>query len=94
MTMPKLDPLRFVEMVLADPSHTLPMPDRGGRKFLAEGEIVDLHDPFYASLVADGSLRPKPPKAAPVEDEPEKPDVKPAPKSAIETAPKPALPQH
>lgn len=65
MPMPILDPSRYVEAVLSDPSHKLPLPDRGGRLFLAEGETVDSYDPFYAVLLADGSLKRKPAPAAP-----------------------------
>lgn len=60
MAMPKLDPSRHVEAVLADPTHKLPLPDRNGRLFLAEGEVVDRQDAFYAQLFADGSLVVKP----------------------------------
>ena len=63
MPMPKLDPSRFVEAVLADPSHKLPLPGRS-RTFLTEGETIDRFDPFYAHLLADGSLRLKPRQAA------------------------------
>ena len=60
MSMPALDPARFVPAVLSDTTHKLPMPDRGGRFFsqdLAAPETVDIFDPFYASLLADGSIR-------------------------------------
>ena len=62
MPMPTLDPSRFFAAVLADPSHKLPLPDRGGRHFSVEpdGEIVDSADPFYGHLLADGSLIRKP----------------------------------
>ena len=48
MPMPDRDPSRFVEAVLADPTHKLPLPDRGYRLFMDEGELIDLHQPFYA----------------------------------------------
>ncbi len=60
MPMPALDPARFVPAVLSDTTHKLPMPDRGGRFFsqdLAAPETVDIFDPFYAALLADGSIR-------------------------------------
>ena len=74
MPMPKLDPSRHVEAVLADPTHKLPLPDRNGRLFLAEGEVVDRENAFYAQLFADGSLVVKPAagdaKVEPKADEP------------------------
>ena len=60
MSMPKLDPARFVPVVLSDASHKVPMPDKGGRFFSqnpAAPETVDIFDPFYAALLADGSIR-------------------------------------
>lgn len=41
---------------LAEPSHKLPLPDRGGRLFRSAGETVDRENPFYRALFADGSL--------------------------------------
>jgi|GEM_PF-1335172 len=43
--------------VLADPTHTLPMPDRDMRLFRPSGETVDVEDPFWASLIGDKSIR-------------------------------------
>jgi hypothetical protein len=87
-----LDPSRYFAAVLADPSHKLPLPDRGGRHFLEEGEVIDSAEPFYAHLLADGSLKPKP--ADPVPSEPVKPadDVgKPSkPEAPAQKAPAPA----
>lgn len=41
---------------LADPAHKLPMPGQPGSFFPAAGRAVDLSDPFWHALVADGSL--------------------------------------
>ncbi len=43
---------------LADPTWTVPMPDRGGRLFSQEpqGETVNTEDPFYMGLIADRDL--------------------------------------
>ena len=60
MPMPDLDPARFVQAVLSDPTHRVPMPDKGGRLFsqdMKAPEVVDIFDPFYAGLLADGSIR-------------------------------------
>lgn len=45
---------------LRDPAATVPMPDRGGRLFSqdAEGEMVDVENRFYATMIADGDLVP------------------------------------
>lgn len=75
MPMPELDPARYVQTVLSDPTHKLPMIDKGGRLFSqdpAAPETVDIFDPFYAGLLADGSIRraclvASAPKAAAVE---------------------------
>jgi hypothetical protein len=59
MAMPKLDPTRYSAMRLADPTHTLPMP--GAKRFFSQaptGETVDMHDPFWMMLAADGSIVP------------------------------------
>jgi hypothetical protein len=42
--------------VLADPSATLPMPDRGGRLFSSRGETIDIENPFWSARIADGEL--------------------------------------
>lgn len=49
--MPNLKPMQ-----LARPDMKIPMPDRGGRLFSADGETVDLDSGFYATLVADGDI--------------------------------------
>jgi hypothetical protein len=49
-------PNRTIAALLADPSHTLPMPDRGGRPFSKGGELVDGADPFWMARFADGSI--------------------------------------
>lgn len=46
---------RYIDVVLADPSHKLPMPG-AARFFSAEGEKVDSWDPFWLALLADGSI--------------------------------------
>lgn len=78
--MPDLDRSRFVEAVPADPSHKIPMPDRGGRFMIDEGETVDLYDPFYASLFGDGSLKLKPAATEPPAEKPKTDPAPPAPK--------------
>ncbi len=83
MPMPDLDPSRFVAAVLSDPTHKLPLPDKGGRLFLAAGETVDSWDPFYSHLLGDGSLRLKP---AEIAAEPAAVPETPAPATAAETA--------
>ena len=82
MPMPALDPSRFVEAVLGDPAHKLPLPDRGGRHFLAEGETIDSFDPFYAALLADGSLQRRPANAPQ-----SKPNAAPDPSAFVATPP-------
>ncbi len=48
--------MRLTLVKLADPDHRLPMPDRGGRPFSADGESVDLDAPFWLACLADGSI--------------------------------------
>lgn len=45
---------------LANPSHQVPMPDRGFRLFSQseEGEVVDTEARFYATMIKDGDLVP------------------------------------
>lgn len=51
---------------LADPAHTVPMPDRGGRLFSQEarGENVDSEHPFYLAMIAYGDIVEAAPDAA------------------------------
>ena len=74
-----LDPSRYFAAVLADPSHKLPLPDRGGRHFLEDGEVIDSAEPFYAHLLADGSLKPKPAEPVKLADDLGKPSKPEAP---------------
>lgn len=57
--------MRLIRAVLTDPSHRLPMADRGGRLFAPEGETIDADAPLWIGLLADGSVReaPEPPPA-------------------------------
>jgi hypothetical protein len=50
---------RYLDVVLSDPSHRLPMPGTA-RLFSADGEKVDSWDGFWLMLMADGSIKPKP----------------------------------
>lgn len=45
---------------LADPTRRVPMPDRGGRLFSQSesGEVIDLENSFYRTLIADGDIIP------------------------------------
>jgi len=61
---------RYIDVVLADASHKLPMPGVP-RFFSVEGERVDSWDPFWLALLADGSIERKPDPAP----EPEQPEV-------------------
>jgi hypothetical protein len=42
--------------ILARPDLRIPMPDRGGRLFGAEGEAIDPHMLFYANLIEGGDI--------------------------------------
>jgi hypothetical protein len=59
--------------VLADPSATLPMPDRGGRLFSSRGETIDVENPFWSARIADGEL------IAAAQSAPAKSDIPPVP---------------
>jgi hypothetical protein len=41
---------------LENPEHKLPMPDRGGRLFSADGERVNIEDPFYRLCLQQGCI--------------------------------------
>lgn len=45
---------------LAKREATIPMPDRGGRLFAADdaGEMVDVENRFYGTLIRDGDIVP------------------------------------
>lgn len=43
-------------VVLADPAATIPWPGVPGRMLPAEPFTVSVIDPFFAALIADGSL--------------------------------------
>lgn len=48
---------RYVRARLADPTHKLPFPDKPMLfPTSADGEIVDTWDPFFQTLLLDGSL--------------------------------------
>ena len=56
--MSTLDPDRYRHVVARDPSHTVPVPGRPRGVFLAaEGERVDIHDPYWIMAINDGSVR-------------------------------------
>lgn len=55
---------RLIFARLADPAGFLPMPDRGGRPFGAEGENVDADNPFWIACLADKSIVPADPAAS------------------------------
>lgn len=55
-------------VILADPKATVPWPGVPGRLLPAEPFTVSVIDPFFAALIADGSL---------IEPPPEKPATKP-----------------
>jgi hypothetical protein len=62
---------RFIDVVLADPSHRLPLPGSASL-FPETGARVDTWDPFWLILLADGSLMPAPAAApAPAAPAPE-----------------------
>lgn len=46
----------IIYAVLADPSHTLPIPGQPGSFFPAKGRRVDLDDPFWHAVHLDGSI--------------------------------------
>ena len=48
--------MRLERYALADPATKLPMPDRGGRLFSADGEMVDVEHPFWAARIRDGEI--------------------------------------
>lgn len=78
MSMPKLDPARYVNAYLGNPAHTLPIP--GTMQFFpADGRVVDNQDDYWALCLADGSLTTRKPEVAP-------PPLPPAPPA---TAPEP-----
>ncbi len=54
---------------LVDSTHKLPMPGAGGRFFSAEGETIDMSNPFWIMCVKDCSVRlgEPPAQSAPVE---------------------------
>lgn len=52
---------------LANDALQVPMPDRGGRLFGAQGETVDTENPFYAVLIADQDLVEEPAETPAVE---------------------------
>ena len=56
-------PLVFVR--LADPSHTLRWPDNPKRSLNPEGEVVEQSDPYWATAIADGSVKIVDPPAHP-----------------------------
>lgn len=57
--------MKLVRVYLANPSHRLPMADRGGRMFdPVKGETVDVESPLWLSMLADGSLTTTPPAVA------------------------------
>ncbi|MBZ8133228.1 hypothetical protein CLD20_08125 [Afifella sp. IM 167] len=47
-------------MRLARPGLQIPMPDRGGRLFSADGETVDMEDGFWAGLAREGDIETAP----------------------------------
>lgn len=46
----------IIYAVLADPSHTLPIPGQPGSFFPVKGRRVDLDDPFWHAVHLDGSI--------------------------------------
>lgn len=52
---------------LANLTHTVPMPDRGGRLFeqTEEGMTIDVENAFYATMIKDRDLVPAEEPAAP-----------------------------
>lgn len=57
--------MRIVAAVLADLEHKLPIPGQPGMVFPTEGRPIDIDDPFWLSLVTDGSLKVVEPGHAP-----------------------------
>jgi hypothetical protein len=51
---------RMAAYRLANAKACIPMPDRGGRLFSAtpEGEVIDVENRFYTTLIADKDLIP------------------------------------
>ena len=62
---------RLARAILVDRSHRLPWPGQPSRFCAADGELIDLDEPVWVNIIADGSIAvaevdPEAPIAAPI----------------------------